>query len=994
MLKGHMFWSLVLAAVVTTAVTITAAPAVQAAGDEYDAMRARWEAALDGGPDLNLADPAIRARVDSLSADAESLLSTMDKTPTSYIWSDLSNPSGSGRTAHNTYVRLRTMALAWSTEGTTVYQDPTVAANIVTALDWVNANWYNDTTVEEGGWWEWELGIPLKLGDIMVLMYPQLTATQIGNYVAAIYHFAGSQTADPGWIPTNGNGSDLLMHQLLCAMVTKNSTKLDQVVSKFSHLLGSVTSGNGFYADNSYLDHATVAYTLSYGRVLFTDMANILYILHGSAWQVDDPDLARFYDRIYNAYQPLIYRGAAMDLVRGRAMSREGESDHQIGQDIIAGVARVGLVAPAPHAGNFAAMVKYWVGADTYLDFFSSRVDLGSLVTVRAILDDGSVGAWGEPVGHYAFNSMDRTLHRRPGFALAISKSSKRVRNYELMNNENKKGWYQGDGATYLYNGDLSQFSDDFWPTVNSQRLPGTTLEVRTRSSTPDQYGDGEGQPSNSWSGGTALGEYGVSGMQLIPLPGTNPGSLNALKSWFMFDNEVVALGSGIKTTTPRGYRVETVIENRKLTAAGDNAFSVNGVAKPTTPGWGEDMTGVRWAHLQGNVSGADIGYYFPGGASVQGVRQTRSGRWADINGNGSTTTRTRHYLTLTAQHGVDPTNGSYSYALLPNMDSAQTSAYADSPDIEIVENSIYVHAVREKTQRMTGYNFWTDSVRSSGDVTSNKRASIMTREVLGDAFEIAVSDPTQENTGTITVEIDRQGTGVISSDPQVTVVQTAPTIILNVNVNGARGKAFKAAFDLAPPIANGSAGATTIFSDNFDNQAVGSAPAGWTLSVPTGTTVAIDGTPSVTDKSVKMTDGTSSNRARAKRTFAATTGTVVAEWRFMEPGAATNYPYFYVTGGGVGAVSMNSGRGYLNYVSATGVTHPVVALQPNTWYSVKVVLDVASKRYDIYVDGQLCEVRASFVNPSTSIDGIEIITGYAAAPHTLYFDDVRLARE
>ena len=54
-----------------------------------------------------------------------------------------------------------------------------------------------------------------------------------------------------------------------------------------------------------------------------------------------------------------------------------------------------------------------------------------------------------------------------PGFALGIAMSSNRIENYETINGENLCAWYTGDGMTYLYDNDLAQYSDSFWPTVN-----------------------------------------------------------------------------------------------------------------------------------------------------------------------------------------------------------------------------------------------------------------------------------------------------------------------------------------------------------------------------------------------------------------------------------------------------------------------------------------------------------------------------------------------
>ena len=983
-----------VATLLAGAITVIAAPAAQAA-DVYDEMRQKWKATLDGGPDLNLSDASVRARVDGLSAQAQAQWSTMDTTPNTYVWPDLANVSADGHAINYTVDRLLLLAKAFSTKGTAVYGNETLCHHIITALDWVNAHWYNPSIPERGGFYEWDIGIPKRWKDTAFLMYDYLTPTQIANYSAAARSYVGDITR-PGWDSGGpANRIDVLIHQLGFAVLTKDGAYLGVIRDKLSPLFDYVTTNVGFYADGSYIDHEDVAYALSYGSVALQGISNILFTLSGTQWYPTDPDIANFYHHIYRTYEPLVFRGAGMDMVRGRAVSRPGEQEHNTGNSVIADIARMSMYVPEPHRTNFRAIVKHLVTADDYLDFFTTGAAFDVLAYVRGIMADPSVPVRGEPVGHYAFNNMDRTVHRRPDWAFGISKSSRRVQNFEMMNGENGRGWYFGDGATYLYNGDQGQFSGTFWPTVNMQRIPGTTLEVRTRYADDYQNGDGEGDPPTSWSGGTVLGEYGASGLNLIPTAGRNPGSLNALKSWFMFDDEVVALGSGIKTTVKRGQRVETVVENRKLNPAGTNAFTVNGTVKPTNAGWAEDLTGVQWAHLAGSAPGSDIGYYFPGGGTVQAIRQARTGTWAALNQNvHDTTTYSATYLTMTVQHGVDPTTGAYSYVLLPDKSSTETDAYASSPDIQVLANSTNVHAARDTTIGVTGYNFWTDSSQSVDEITSNRRASVMTRETADGLYEIAVSDPTMENTGTITVDIDRQMTALVSKDTQVTVAQLAPFTRLVFNVNGAKGKSFKATLRLAPKIEFDPAALVPVMSDNFDAAAAGAAPAGWTVIKPASTNVFVDNVPSTTDKSVKFTDSTAGDRARMSRTYPATTGIAVVDWSFMEPGPISNYPYVYVSGTGGAAVNMTTGGNQLRYLSRTGLQRNVQPVAPGTWYSVRAVVDLANQRYDIYVNGQLKVVRASFYAPATNLNSIEFITGYAA-PGTsyLYVDDVSAAR-
>src|SRR5262249_52955105 len=85
--------------------------------------------------------------------------------------------------------------------------------------------------------------------------------------------------------------------------------------------------------------------------------------------------------------------------------------------------------------------------------------------------------------GQFHFASMDRVVALRPGFGFGLSMSSTRIANYESINEENLHGWFTGDGMTYLYIGNAdTQFTGDFWPTIDPYFLPGTTVETNPRA--------------------------------------------------------------------------------------------------------------------------------------------------------------------------------------------------------------------------------------------------------------------------------------------------------------------------------------------------------------------------------------------------------------------------------------------------------------------------------------------------------------------------------
>lgn len=748
--------------------------------DDFDALRVKWWETITGGTNYSLTDSLVRTRLQSITNTALTHWSSMDKSPArTYLWSDLTSTTVSAQIV-TAYSRLRAMALAYASHGSALQSNTTLAGDIQGGLDWMYANRYNETKAQYDNWYHWEIGAPLQIADIAVLMHDGLGLAGLANSLNSLEHFTPSPTnhGRSGTF-TGANLADRIRIVAVRGAVVKDAQKLLSARESLSHLFPYVTSGDGYYVDGSFIQHNRHPYTGSYGSVLLANVALLLPWLQGSPWECTDPARTNVIRWIYDSYEPLVYRGAMMDMTRGRAVSRSGSQDHVAGHNIMQSILRLANLSAADCA-RIPSMLKYWAQTDTYRNFLNNA-PLPLIPAVRELLGDTGTMPRGELVGHWNFASMDRVVHLRPGWGFGLSLSSSRIYNYESINGEHLRGWFTSDGMTYLYNPDLAQFSDDFWPTVDAYRLPGTTVDTAARAN-----GSGQGYlSSKSWAGGAALGTNGVAGMELDAYGS----SLVAKKSWFMFDNEVVCLGAGISSAG--STMIQTTVENRRLSASNTNVFTLDGVAMPTTLGWSTNPAISSWCAL-----GGAGGYYFPGGANIKLLRQSRTASWSEINTGGTTATRTRNYLTMWLEHGAQPGNAAYAYVLLPNATAAQTASYANLPDIRIIENSIAAQGVKETSLNIVAANFWSDAFKTVDLISSNRKAAILTREHPGQ-LSVAIADPTQANTGTINVMLNRVGWSVRSADPGITVQQLSPLIHLSVNVNGAAGRSFVARFEL-----------------------------------------------------------------------------------------------------------------------------------------------------------------------------------------------------
>ncbi|MFD3928810.1 polysaccharide lyase family 8 super-sandwich domain-containing protein [Streptomyces sp. NPDC058614] len=759
-----------------------------AADDAYDTLRNTWAAILTGGS-IDASDPDYASGLATLSATATTLWNSLSAdTSANSLWPGLTLSTPANMTS--SYKQLATMATAYATAGTaatdgsgrTLYGSTALGAAVVTGLDFLHTQVYNASAEETGNWWEWEVGCPIALTNAATLVHPLLSTAQLADWTAAIDHFVPDPTQNRyGTARTTSTGAnrvDLCQVVALRGILGKSDERLTTAVAALSDVFPYVTTGDGLYSDGSFVQHTYIPYTGTYGMVLLRGLTSLFQLLNASDWEVTDPGIGNIHTSVDAAFAPWIWNGLCMDAVRGRAISRYAETDFYDGNLTAQAVLRAALSAPtAAQRTHFNGLAKGWITRGNAYAPFTDTATIAGIALAEPVLNDSSLAPIAEPVGHTQFPNMDRVVHRRDGWALALSMCSARIARYESSNGENLHGWHTGDGMAYLYlASDPGQFTDDFWPTVDSYRLPGTTVDTLALA---DGAGTGT-RPAATWSGGATLsGTYGSVGMDFRQYGST----LKAVKSWFCLDDSVVCLGAGISGGS--GAEVVTVVENRNLHAGGTNTLTVDGIAQPGTANWSGTLAVSGWAHL------ADVGgYLFPGGATVQAARTDRTGAWSDINTAGTTTSTIRPFVSLALSHGTAPTAGTYAYVLLPGFTAARTAARAAAPTVEILANTGAVQAVRDRALGVTAANFF--SAGSVGGITVSAPCSVVTRQ-SGGTLTVAVSDPTH-SASTITVQLVHGGTPV-SADSRVTVTQSSPTLTLTVDVSGAAGATCEAAF-------------------------------------------------------------------------------------------------------------------------------------------------------------------------------------------------------
>lgn len=742
------------------------------------------------------------------------------------------------------FKKVLSMCKAYAAEGGALYQNQDMLKDITNILDFLCGSCYTAKS-QTDNWWTWEIGIPKDLIPALILIYDGLTEEQVMAYTETLYFFQPdpfhegvintASTHGQGYREAQGAniidcsttavGLGALREDnelVYLGMLASSQTFVIQNVEDSAQIAANGYN-SGFYPDGSYLDHIKVPYLGAYGIEFMKGGAKIPSLLAGTPWKYPEQVQDNLESYIVEGFGNGMYQGMMLDCLKGRSVSRPASSNQAAGREAMMIILQIVDSFSQEAKETTLSALKAWLEEDEgFIDSLVGAENMAIKKKAKEILEDTSIQSNVAPI-HKSYPLMDRAVHRTEDYLFALSMYSERIQNTEIMNDENRFGWHQNNGMTYIYDED-KQYTENYWNTVNPLRLPGTTVvPVNIGTGKPDGSGFAQGGDfcsKESWVGGTSIGNYGVSGMSFSGetqgIAGDAPVSyapdLKGKKSWFMFDDEIVCLGAGI-TNKNMELPVETTIENKKLRKDGSNQFLVNGekteisvkeanvkeLVERTADVSGTSFEQVNWAHLEGNQT-VGTGYYFPEeNTEIQVRRGKTTGSWKDVGTFEGE--NTENYLEMWVDHGQNPENASYSYVLLPETSAEETENYAQAPKVTILENSSEVQAVRHETLKITGINFWQEQGGSIDGITSDKAASVMLQETEQGTVKVSVSDPTMKNKGNIQLTLEEEIADCIQLDENVTCEKTENGAVLTFAMAGTNGAASIVELQLVPPV-------------------------------------------------------------------------------------------------------------------------------------------------------------------------------------------------
>lgn len=649
------------------------------------------------------------------------------------------------------YKNIACMARGYATKGSNYYKNEQLRDDIIYCLDFMYEKYYGETKNKlpsGSNWHDSYINSPASLTRILLALRDDLTIDEMKHYMDRMDTLIYS----PSY--TSANMIDMTFSIILASALQRDGERLEKAVDVLSgNVFGYVTKGDGVYRDGSYIMHESVPYTTGYGGSLLDMLSVILYVVAGSEYSFSEKVINRQVDWVFDTFEPVLFRGAAMSAVSGRIIwSAKSESERAV--CIITGMARISQYAPSDRADAIKALLKYYLAENSYSFETSGLISTADFLL--EIEQDESIPGDANLVSAKVFPYMARVTTHRGDFASMLSMCSPTVARYECFvwsdtNLDNPNGWYTGAGMLYVYADSVGQYDQAYHRNADHYRLPGTTVDTRKRN--PKNNAGTYNQ--SPFVGGVQMDEYAVAAFQYDNKNGDFNSDLVAKKAYFFFDNEYVMLGSDINSTRDKG--VITTVENQKMTGSFGKLYLNDDTEYVKVPK-DTKMEGVKYAYLSKY------------GAIVFPEKQDLTVRLLTVSG-------APKFSEIFFDHGTNPKDDTYSYIILPLASREDGKAYYENPDVEILSNTKQIQAVKEKKLGMTGIIFW-EAVEFAG-ITPDFGCTMLVKEVEG-GLRIGVSDPTMKIKGEHIITLDGKYT-LAEGDASVSVSGGKTTVRVNM---------------------------------------------------------------------------------------------------------------------------------------------------------------------------------------------------------------------
>ncbi|MFR8581798.1 MAG: discoidin domain-containing protein [Thomasclavelia ramosa] len=570
-------------------------------------------------------------------------------------------------------------------------------------------------------WWENQIGVQLRFSRIALFMESIVSKDAMDIMLNKLLE------KTPVKYGTGQNNLWFDQNYVYYAIITENGTKhtnstgfkkldLKELVDDYlSYCLVVQTDDNTAEAvqvDNSFYMHGRQFYSNGYGMSMFRDMSFWIYMLRETSYAFEQDVIDLMADYMIDGTSWTI-RGDIMELYLGYR-----PYDYDVGYD--------------NYAAEYIDPLKRMIESDP------DRAD-----EYQAILDNiqGKNTVNGKNGNYYMWRS-GYASHMRDGYGVNIKMDSN-----QIIGGEWRGSWsgYDKDGGQLIYwtssaASTITVDGDEYtnvYPTYDWAHCPGTTTAARI---VQDYANAGRFTNGTEHTIGVSNGKYGNTAYDM------NKKGTQVKKGYFFFDDEFVALGSGINST--EGVNIHTTLNQCE-------AEDVNVGGQSVAEGTKEQIYNTNWLY------NGKVGYVFLENTDVvvrNSVQTNNPSLWDEAKKNETPATFTA-YL----DHGLKPSNDSYAYIVVPNTTAGAVSQYAGNTPVTVIANNEKVQAVRHDGLKQTQINFYQAGSLEYKDgyiITVDQPCSIIIDESEDTRkISVAVNDTAANQTVNVNLNYDNQET-------------------------------------------------------------------------------------------------------------------------------------------------------------------------------------------------------------------------------------------
>ena len=627
--------------------------------------------------------------------------------------------SAANGTAWSPYLaldRLQAITVAYHKEGNALYHDEEVINKLNKAIVY-----WGKMNPSSSNWWENQIGVQLRFSRIALFMESIVSKDAMDIMLNKLLE------KTPVKYGTGQNNLWFDQNYVYYAIITENGTKhtnstgfkkldLKELVDDYlSYCLVVQTDDNTAEAvqvDNSFYMHGRQFYSNGYGMSMFRDMSFWIYMLRETSYAFEQDVIDLMADYMIDGTSWTI-RGDIMELYLGYR-----PYDYDVGYD--------------NYAAEYIDPLKRMIESDP------DRAD-----EYQAIVDNiqGKNTVNGKNGNYYMWRS-GYASHMRDGYGVNIKMDSN-----QIIGGEWRGSWsgYDKDGGQLIYwtssaASTITVDGDEYtnvYPTYDWAHCPGTTTAARI---VQDYANAGRFTNGTEHTIGVSNGKYGNTAYDM------NKKGTQVKKGYFFFDDEFVALGSGINST--EGVNIHTTLNQCE-------AEDVNVGGQSVAEGTKEQIYNTNWLY------NGKVGYVFLENTDVvvsNSVQTNNPSLWDEAKKNETPATFTA-YL----DHGLKPSNDSYAYIVVPNTTAGAVSQYAGNTPVTVIANNEKVQAVRHDGLKQTQINFYQAGSLEYKDgyiITVNQPCSIIIDESEDTRkISVAVNDTAANQTVNVNLNYDNQET-------------------------------------------------------------------------------------------------------------------------------------------------------------------------------------------------------------------------------------------